>query len=103
MKPLVLALFLSLFASASIAQFSKPVVILKGTVKCSAHARVKCALARDTAQAVSSTVNSATGRYLLVLKPDEDYSLSVSDNSETLEECIRTPKAENGTVQVQRD
>jgi hypothetical protein len=91
------------------AQFSKPVVILKGTVRSeetskptSVHVSVR--VVGDTAREItSSTSNSETGHYLVVLKPGKTYWVHLEgDSILTKDVKVTTPESDKPT-QVEQD
>ncbi len=106
----------ALFAIASIftvapaaAQFSKTVVVMKGVVRSEETGRptsvkVSIRVVGDTAREMtSSTSNSETGKYLVVLKPGKSYWVHLeSDSILTQDVLVTTPQVET-SQQVIRD
>ena len=91
------------------AQFSQPVVVLRGTVIAEETAKptsVKVSIREvgDTAREItSSTSNSETGKYLVVLKPGKKYWVHMEgDTILTKDMMIETPVADH-TEQIQQD
>ncbi|HWF43681.1 MAG TPA: hypothetical protein VG537_03470, partial [Candidatus Kapabacteria bacterium] len=84
------------------AQFSQPVVVLKGTVRAEESAKptsVKVSIreAGDTAREItSSTSNSETGKYLVILKPGKKYWVHLEgDTIMTKDVMLETPAIDN--------
>jgi len=96
----VILLLFALHPSAS-AQFCKPVVVLKGVVKAfkPVSALVSFRLVRDTSEIVTSRSNRESGRYLVILKPGEAYSVRVESDSAKLCEVFAAPDSSK-TVQM---
>ena len=91
------------------AQFSKPVVVLKGIVRNEETSRptsvkVSVRVVGDTAREItSSTSNSETGRYLVVLQPGKSYWIHLEgDSILTKDILITTPNVDN-TTQITQD
>jgi hypothetical protein len=102
----VLSLVLSQNARA---QFSKPVVILKGTVRSEetskpTSVKVSVRIVGDTAREItSSTSNSETGHYIVVLKPGKSYWVHLEGDSVlTKDVMVTTPNADRPT-QLEQD
>jgi hypothetical protein len=96
-------------AGVSYAQFSQPVIVLKGTVRAEESAKptsVKVSIreAGDTAREItSSTSNSETGKYLVILKPGKKYWVHLEgDTIMTKDVMVETPAIEN-TQQIEQD
>jgi len=109
----------ALATSNANAQFSKPVIVLKGcvmttdskpaTVRLSTHETgtkgadaedeiTTCAIQEITA----SRANSASGRYTLILKPDTKYWIHIEGTFlQSIDTLIQTPK--NGGVQLEQN
>jgi hypothetical protein len=106
----VLLLMASVFApSVSNAQFSRAVVVMSGTVRAEESAlptsvKVSIRPVGDTAREItSSTSNSQTGKYLVVLKPEKQYWVHLeADSIMTKDILITTPPADK-TVQFLQD
>jgi hypothetical protein len=103
------AILIASNALVSHAQFSQPVVVLRGTVFAEESAKptsVKVSIreAGDTAREItSSTSNSETGKYLVVLKPGKKYWVHMEgDTILTKDVMIETPVADH-TQQIQQD
>ncbi len=100
---------IALFAGNSQAQFSQTVVVMKGTILTDDAGRtvdVKLSVraAGDTASEITaSRANSATGKYLVVLKPGKKYWIHLEGakilSKDTL---IEVPNADHST-QIVRD
>jgi hypothetical protein len=91
------------------AQFSKPVVILKGTVRSEetskpTSVKVSVRIVGDTAREItSSTSNKETGRYIVVLKPGKSYWVHLEGDSVlTKDVMVTTPDADRPT-QLEQD
>ncbi len=91
------------------AQFSRAVVVLKGTVLSEETARptsvkVSVRAVGDTAREItSSTSNSETGKYLLILQPGKSYWVHLEGDSILAKDVlISTPTADH-TQQVSQD
>jgi hypothetical protein len=89
---------------ASHAQFSQAVVVMKGTVRSNetgkpVSVKVSVRAAADTAQEVTaSRSNSATGTYLVVLKPGHKYWVHLEGEQIIAKDTlIETPNAQQTT------
>ena len=96
-------------ANTAQAQFSKAVVVLKGTIRAEqtgkAHSvKVSVREIGDKAlEITASRSNSESGNYLVVLKPGKKYWLHLEgDNIVTRDEMVETP-ATNQTAYVTKD
>ena len=105
---IVAVLSLALSGNAR-AQFSKPVVILKGTVRSEetskpTSVKVSVRVVGDTAREItSSTSNSETGHYLVVLKPGKSYWVHLEGDSVlTKDVMVTTPEADK-PMQLEQD
>ena len=92
------------------AQFSHAVVVMTGTVRAEESSRptsVKVSIrpVNDTAREItSSTSNSQTGKYLVVLKPGKEYWVHLEADSILAKDVmISTPPSDDKTVQLQQD
>lgn len=91
------------------AQFSKPVVVLKGTVRSeetskptSVHVSVRTV--GDTAREItSSTSNSETGHYLVVLKPGKSYWVHLEGDSILTKDVMVTTPESDRALQLEQD
>jgi hypothetical protein len=96
--------------SVSNAQFAKAVVVMSGTVRAEdserpTSAKVSIRAIGDTAREItSSTSNSQTGKYLVVLKPGKEYWVHIeADSILTKDVKIVTPETADRTIQIQQD
>ena len=91
------------------AQFSRPVVILSGTIHRDPNhpvlVRVSVRERSDTTrEVVASTCNRETGKYLVILQPGKEYYLHLQGESiQPADILIVTPNAQNKTIQMNRD
>jgi hypothetical protein len=91
------------------AQFSKPVVILKGTVRAEetskpTSVKVSVRVVGDTAREItSSTSNSETGRYLVVLKPGKSYWVHLEGDSVLTKDVMVTTPDSDKPTQIEQD
>jgi hypothetical protein len=103
-----------LFASTAQAQFSKPVVVLKGcvftqdgkpaTVRLSIHETGESVAEDDTSEEVTTCgiqeitaghANSESGRYLLILKPGRKYWLHIEGTFvQSIDSLLQMPKSD---------
>ena len=97
------------FASISNAQFSKAVVVLKGTVTAEQthnpySVRVSVSEAGNQALEITgSRSNSESGYYLVVLKPSKKYWVHLEgEGIVTKDELLETPAVDN-TMQIEKD
>jgi hypothetical protein len=105
---LVAVVTLSVGATASHAQFSSAVVLLKGTVRSDngtpVSVKVSVRNLADTAvEVTSSNSNASSGTYLVVLKPGNKYAVRVEgSSSQPTVAVIETPST-NRTMQMNQD
>lgn len=99
-----------LFITNASAQFSKPVVVLKGIVRSEetskpTSVKVSIRVVGDTAREItSSTSNSETGKYLVVLQPGKSYWVHLEgDSILTKDVLIDTPQRIESTQQIVQD
>ena len=92
------------------AQFSKPVVMLKGTVRAEESGKpypVKISIRSGDNKAVeitSSQSNSISGNFLVVLQPKKKYWIVLEcPGAITKDELIETPDVRDNTVQMKKD
>ncbi|MDP4220930.1 MAG: hypothetical protein Q8916_11160 [Bacteroidota bacterium] len=100
------------FAGVSQAEvkFSKPVVLLRGTVHSEQTGRVhsvkvsiRSAENRDQ-EITSSVSNSVSGNYLVVLAPNTKYVVRLESRGVvTKEEMIQTPPVDENTIRMNKD
>jgi hypothetical protein len=89
------------------AQWSKPVVVLKGSVTDKKGkpvvAKVSVRDAADTTKEIgNSTSNSATAKYLVILQPSQNYVVKVGGDSLIAQSMpISTPAADRPTDMIQ--
>jgi len=91
-------------------KFSKPVILLQGTVHAEQTGKVysvKVSI-RSTENAdqeiTSSVSNSETGKYLVILAPNTKYLVRLQNAAGVMKEVsIQTPAVTNATVQVNKD
>ena len=110
MKALVASLCVALALCTALrvsAQWSKPVVVLKGSVTDAKGqpvvAKVSVRDAADTTKEIgNSTSNKATAKYLVILQPSKDYVVKVSGDSLVAQSLpISTPAVEKPTDMLQ--
>ena len=91
------------------AQFSKTVVVMKGTVLSEETARptsvkVSVRVVGDTAREItSSTSNSETGKYLLILQPGKSYWVHLEGDSIITKDVLVSTPVSDHTQQVNQD
>ena|ERR1017187_9792643 len=98
-----------LFSATAKAQFSRPVVVMSGTVLSAesgkpTSVKVSVREAGDTAREITaSNSNSETGKYLVVLQPGKKYWVHLeSDSIMTQDVLVATPTV-NQTEKLQQD
>ena len=98
-----------LFSATAKAQFSRPVVVMSGTVLSAesgkpTSVKVSVREAGDTAREITaSNSNSETGKYLVVLQPGKKYWVHLeSDSIMTQDVLVATPPV-NQTEKLQQD
>ncbi|MFI5263495.1 MAG: hypothetical protein ACHQM6_03165 [Candidatus Kapaibacterium sp.] len=96
-------------ASNASAQFSKAVVLMKGTVHMDQTGKAystKISIRSAENQSVeltASTSNSETGDYLVILQPSTKYVIHIEGQDiATVDEAIETPAA-NSTIKLTKD
>jgi len=95
--------------STADAQFSKPVVILRGKITSGETGkpqslRVSARLLADTAREFTASIsNAATGEYLLVLQQDKEYRVTVSDKNGLVSSMPVRTALMNSTVTIYQD
>ena len=103
--------FIALSNTVSNAQFSKAVVVLKGTVRneltekpYSVNVSVR-EIGNPALEITGSHSNSETGKYLVILKPQTKYWIHLEgDGAETKDIQIDTPATTAGkTMNMQQD
>jgi len=97
------------FTSSAHAQFSKPVVVLQGTVRTEETAKptsvsVSIRSASDpTLEITKSHSNSETGKYTVVLMPGKSYWVHLeSDTTRTSDVLVTTPASDH-TQKMEHD
>ncbi|MFI5263376.1 MAG: hypothetical protein ACHQM6_02545 [Candidatus Kapaibacterium sp.] len=109
---LIAIVFVFSFAgvSHSDVKFSKPVVMLKGTVYAEQtgkvySVKVSIRSSENTDQEITSSVsNSETGNYLVILAPNTKYLVRLQNAAGVIkEESILTPTVTTSTIQVNKD
>lgn len=105
-----------IFSSNAQAQFSRPVVVLKGcvltadqkpaTVRLSVHETGESAADEDTSNDITTCAiqemtagraNSESGRYLLVLKPGKKYWVHIEGTFvQSIDTLVQMPKTDKG-------
>jgi hypothetical protein len=117
MKQLIrIASAAALFAIASVfsavqadAQFSKTVVVMKGIVRSEESSKptsvkVSIRVVGDTAREItSSTSNSETGRYLVVLQPGKSYWVHLEGDSILSKDVLVSMPIVASTQQIVQD
>lgn len=91
-------------------KFSKPVVLLKGTIHAeqtgkvhSVKVSIRSAENKDM-EITSSVSNSVSGNYLVVLAPNKKYIVRLeSPGIVAKEETIRTPRLNDMTIEMKKD
>ncbi|MDP4219047.1 MAG: hypothetical protein Q8916_01640 [Bacteroidota bacterium] len=104
-----IGMIFSFGAQRADAQFSKAVVLLKGTVRMDQSgkaysAKVSLRLAEDKDAEISAArSNSETGNYLLVLQPNKKYVIHIEGQDiAAQDELIETP-ATDSTIKMSKD
>jgi hypothetical protein len=91
-------------------KFSKPVVMLTGTVHAvesgkviSVKVSIRSTDNRDE-EITSSVSNSESGKYLVILAPNKQYLVRLQNAAGVMkEETIRTPRLNDMTIKIERD
>jgi hypothetical protein len=103
------AMFSLVLSQNARAQFSKPVVVLKGIVRSEetskpTSVKVSVRIVGDTAREItSSTSNKETGRYLVVLKPGKTYWVHLEGDSVLTKDIMVTTPESDKPTQVEQD
>jgi len=91
-------------------KFSKPVVVLKGTVHSAETGKVMSVKisvrsAENTNEEITSSVsNSESGNYLVILSSNTNYVVRLQNPEGVMkEETIRTPVLAGNTIEVNKD
>jgi hypothetical protein len=112
----LIAFGLSIGSSAAHAQFSRPVIVLKGcvltadqkpaTVRLSVHETGETTADEDTSNEITTCAiqemtagraNSESGRYLLVLKPGKKYWVHIEGTFvQSIDTLVQMPKTDKG-------
>ncbi len=112
--PFVLVVALFFGANAAHAQFSKPVIVMKGsvmtsdakpaTVRLSIHETGESETVADTAEEITTCAiqeitagraNSESGRYLLIMKPGKKYWVHIEGTFvQSIDSLITMPKTD---------
>jgi hypothetical protein len=96
--------------SHSDVRFSKPVIMLRGTVHSAETGKVQSVKvsirsAENTDEEITSSVsNSLSGNYLVILAPNTKYLVRLQNATGVIkEESIQTPGVTTSTIQVNKD
>jgi len=102
-------LFTAAGVTHSDVKFSKPVVVLSGTVHSEAgkvlSVKVSVRSSANTNEEITSSVsNSESGKYLVILASNTTYLVRLQNETGAIqEETIRTPALAQNTVEVNKD
>ena|SRR5437588_9352087 len=99
-----------LLGTSAHAQFSKPVIVLKGTVRAAQTGKaqpvkisIRSAKQKDL-EISNSQSNSLTGNYLVILQPKTKYLVRLeSTDVIAKEELIETPAVTDATIEITKN